>query len=181
MNEDLEDVVEKECSQNQPCGDGERAAATSAELSAAVRELFAENMVRVEALIYLPGTITGDDCFPESFEDFCEYLPEHPDAALYAQIPAMARFADDDADRDHEVVAEVLYGLPGFLVQAATPSKTWGASGGCYYSWGHYYSAWLYASTEGEIAAVCVAWAKGRDEADRAKALGQSLSPKVTP
>lgn len=120
-----------------------------------VQELF-DAAVRVECLIYIPSAAADPEITPECFrEDFCEALPERADAPLYEQLPPMAQFADSEEWPEPEVVAFALFRTPGFLVQAATPVRDEGGS----YSWGHYWTEWLYAATETDIARVSLEWA----------------------
>lgn len=127
--------------------------------------------VRVEAMMWVPGLAACEDSFPDVFEDeFCEGLPQRADDVLYAQLPALARFADGDDYPEASNVAETLRGTPGFLVQAATPTRHYIGDKGVFSSgWGCYHTAWLYAADETQIPVVCVAWAEERHESDRAE------------
>lgn len=117
--------------------------------------------VRVECLIYIPSAAADPEITPEVFrEEFCEALPERADAPLYAQLPPMAQFADREEWPEPEVVAYNLLRTPGFLVQAATPVRDGDGS----YSWGHYWTEWLYAASEADIARVSLEWAASKRE-----------------
>jgi|SRR5579871_6604469 len=124
---------------------------------------------RAERIIWLPG-IGSEDSYSEVFaEEFIDSLPERDDAPLYAALPQLARFREDD-DVVADDVAWALHGRPGFLVQAATPVRRFHSGGSYDYSWGHYRTEWLYAASEAEIATVCVAWARKVENAQRASA-----------
>jgi hypothetical protein len=128
--------------------------------------------IRLEAVIYIPGAVADCEATPEAFRDFCDDLPDQEGAPLYRQLPCLQRYAADGDYPEPEIVAEQLIDSPGFLVQAATPVREYHKSGDgtCCYSWGHYYTAWLYAATEADIVPVATEWAQSRHEADRAKA-----------
>lgn len=119
-------------------------------------DLFSGTISRVEAIIYVPGAIVHDA--PPAFKEFCEWLPEKPDAPLYLQCPSLLRFAASDDYPDPDEVCEALRGCHGFLVQGATPFF---AEGRTSYSWGHYLTAWLYAASEADIGTVVSEWAAG--------------------
>ena len=125
--------------------------------------------VRAEHVIWLPAALADIEALPETFEEqFCEWLPEGADRAIYVQLPVLARFAGGDVQPDAFEVAETLSGQSGFLIQAATPIKTYITEKLCRHSWGHYRTEWLYAATEAEIASVMTAWAKKLDAEFRA-------------
>lgn len=132
--------------------------------------------VRVENIIYIPGAISDPDSPPEVFvEEFCENLPSKPTMALYSQLPALAKYSDGDEWPEPEDVAEALSGTTGFLVRAATPFFGYDASGtSADFSWGHYYTEWLYAPTEAAIIPVCVEWAKSRHDTDKLAAIAKA-------
>jgi len=132
---------------------------------------FFDATVRIEAVIYIPGAIADEEALPELFEEgLCESLPERADAPLYQQCPTLAQFAGGDEWPEPHEVAQALTGKNGFLIQAATPARQFYAEGNsCSYSWGHYYTAWLYAPTEADIPRVAVEWAEGRAAKDKAK------------
>ncbi len=130
--------------------------------------------VRVEKIIYIPGAVADMEATPEVFRDFCEDLPDGIDSPLYEALPALKRFAGGDYPKPEEV-AEALAYKEGFLVQAATPVRQYSddPSDTSYssLSWGHYYTAWLYASEEEEIAPVILAWAETRADYDKQRAV----------
>lgn len=126
-------------------------------------QIMADADVRTERVIYIAGAVVADATPNDFREEFCDNLPESKDHDLYRQLPAMQQFADGDEWPDPANVAEALIGVPGFLVQAATPFRDQrGVS-----SWGHYYTAWLYAPSEADIARVCAEWAEARHAHDR--------------
>lgn len=131
---------------------------------------FFDANARVETLIYIPGAVADIEALPETFEDFCENLPEKADHPLYAQCQPLAQFAEAEDYPEPEAVAEALLWTNGFLVQAATPVRHYQGGGAYGYSWGHYYTAWLYAAAEADIVPVVCQWAATRAAHDEAKA-----------
>lgn len=131
-------------------------------------EMF-EATVRVEKLIYVPGAMADLENPPVDFvEDFFESLPTGAEQQLHAQLPALAAFSSADCEATWEQVADAIAEETGFLVQAATP--VFHVRGEVSdFSWGHYYTAWLYAANQGDIAPVCIAWANGRHQHDRVR------------
>lgn len=131
--------------------------------------------VRVEQIIWIPGAIVQHDARPEAFDDFCESALDNErwqKTPLFKALPELVQFAESEDEPDLEWVAECLRteGREGFLVQAATPVMRYDADGrGAEYSWGRYYTEWLYAETADGIAALVSAWAEEKHEADRQK------------
>lgn len=113
--------------------------------------------VRIERLIWLPGIGCAA---PEDFEEFCEELPDDEGDTLYQQIPCLKRFADEDEEREPDAVLDAINWseIGGFVFQAATPVMKPSPTGSSY-SWGHYYTKWMYAATEAEMCDRAVAWA----------------------
>jgi hypothetical protein len=127
---------------------------------------------RVESIIWIPGACVDIETLPEEFAgEFVENLPGKLDAQLYTRFPQLKRYADSDDYPEPEEVADALSQTTGFLVKAATPVKTYLGESVCEYSWGGYYTGWLYAENEAEIGEVVLAWAAERDAACKAKFL----------
>lgn len=129
---------------------------------------------RIEMLILVPAAISqGEEALPEVFsEHFCEGLPTRADAPLYAQLPALARWADAEETPEAWEIVEALAiaRVNGFLVQAAQPVVRNFYPSGHSYSWGHYHTEWLYADSAEAIASVVDAWSKATLAKDRAAA-----------
>lgn len=117
--------------------------------------------VRANAILWLPS-ISAFDAFPEAFGTFCEDMPDDLGSPLYVGLPQLVRFADDDEYPKPMAVAEALIGMPGFIVQAASPVREYHSKTMWSSSWGYYNTAWLYAATEREIASVIANWADAR-------------------
>lgn len=122
---------------------------------------------RVESVIWIPGAVADQEGLPQVFEDFVEDdFPESESNALIKDLPCLKRFVAEGAD-PYEV-AEALIWTKGFLVQAAVPCRRYIGDNIFVSGWGNYYTAWLYAKTEAEIADVVVAWADAKSAADEA-------------
>jgi hypothetical protein len=69
---------------------------------------------RIENMIWLPG-LPDEDAFPDVFRtEFVESMPERADAPLFASLPQLARFAeDDDYPEPCEVMSPVADGPKG--------------------------------------------------------------------
>lgn len=123
---------------------------------------------RVETIIWIPGAVTDQDGLPQAFEDFVEDdFPEEKTDPLIKALPCLERFVDEGPEPIE--VAEALCWTKGFLVQAAVPCRRYVGDTIFYSGWGSYYTAWLYAKSEADIADVVVAWAVGKSEADEAE------------
>ena len=125
--------------------------------------------VRTENLMWLPGVFIDEGSCPDVFVDeFADDLPEagHP---LYQQFPALGSYVETRPDAEPEDLAEFLRFHSGFLVQAATPARRYTSPDTFLSGWGSYYTAWLYAKTEADIAPVCAAWAEAMHAKDAAK------------
>jgi hypothetical protein len=137
-------------------------------MTTAAQEMF-DATVRVEKMIYIPGIVADIEATPDDFdEEFCEGLPESLDASLYVQLPLLRQFS---GGAEAVEVAEALLFTDGFLVQAATPVFDYDDddSSSASFSWGHYYTAWLYAPDQASISRVCAEWADGRRDYDRSR------------
>lgn len=122
---------------------------------------------RVETIIWIPGAVADQEGLPKAFEDFVEDdFPEEIDHPLIKALPCLKRFVDEGADPAD--VAESLVWTKGFLVQAAVPCRNYIGDNIYTSGWGGYYTAWLYAKTEADIADVVIAWAAAKVAVDEA-------------
>lgn len=141
-------------------------------------EILNESTARVERIIYIPGAICADSITRE-FRDFIEEMIDEPKVrkTISDAIPAIKRMfaiADESGEEVEDwIVTEALMFTGGFFVEAATPVMTpFGDLGASSFSWGHYYTEWLYAPNEEAIARVVSAWADKRHDEDSAVAKG---------
>lgn len=130
--------------------------------------------VRIDQLIWVENEMANFDATTEAFREFCEDMPEKADAPLYVALPCLTRFADGDGYPEIEEVTEAMFFASvrdGFIFQAAHPVKEWHSETTSSYSWGHYYTAWLYAPDLDGITDAAVAWAESIDAAAKANQL----------
>lgn len=139
-------------------------------MSEATTERFCKATARVESLIYIPGAVADPECCPESFDEWVEDSLFDSEKTLLSQLPALRPFIGGALNPKE--VAYALRNTDGFLVHAATPVRSYRGrgSGAFLYSWGNYYTEWLYAATEADIARVVAEWAAQRAAEDHAKA-----------
>lgn len=142
------------------------------------RKLFAENTMRMDAVIYLPLAI-NDDCADNLLVDYIlEQWPDTPDDPFIVAHPRLAEFCTP------EEFPEPLDVLPtmteaqvdGFLARVSRPVMRYDpdGSGMSTFSWGASNYAWLYGRTMDELVERALAWASARDQEQRAKASGVS-------
>ena len=124
--------------------------------------------LRIEQCIPLFGALNGGESFSEALEDFASDLDAEDLARLWPDVAAVLDL-DADPDSDELIGALAELGKNGWLVQIATPVMRFDAAGSSY-SWGEYYTHWLYADTMGVIVEQAEAWAQGLRVAERAKA-----------
>lgn len=121
---------------------------------------------RIENLIWIAGAVANPEYLPEVFEEeFIENMPDNTNATLYQQLPALVPFIDN-RDDTYEL-AYTLYDTDGFLIQASTPVKKYYDEHSFSFSWGHFYTAWLYAKDSASIADVVLEWATRLAAEDR--------------
>lgn len=132
-------------------------------------ELFFNHDMRVLRVIDL-ASLLATDAFegrhlPEEFDDFENGKNIHESVKKIAGI--IERHEDEP-----ETVGEVLNnnGFTGLLMQVATPVRTfYGDGNGCRYSWGHFYTEFVYANSYEDALALGFEWAQSRKEHDKAK------------
>jgi len=124
--------------------------------------LMFDNFLRIEAALWIPGTVTDFECTPDAFKEFVGELPDDKGDILFRQLPVLFEF--DECSPPDNVARALLY-VPGFLIKAATP--VFGGDGS--YSWGYFRTKWLYAPDEHKIASVAIAWAETVRAAESAK------------
>ena len=124
--------------------------------------------VRVERVIWLPGAVCAE-APPDDFEELLSDIDADPAATIFEALPELRAIADSE-DYSAELAMEYLTGATGFLVQGASPVRTY-MEGGSYYSgWGHYRTKWFRLASEADFAPAVIAWAETMAEKDRAKA-----------
>lgn len=128
--------------------------------------------VRFDFMVPVMLGLAAFDCAGDWLEEFVESLPEGADDPLYAALPCLKQFANDDQYPEEEEVIEALCMArpPGFLVRVAHPvmSYTKGYQGSSF-SWGHYNTTWLYSETMEGLVEAAIGWASKLDDANMAR------------
>lgn len=123
-----------------------------------------EHQVRIEAMWPFPTCTTPDD-LANLFEDI-------DGEELLAPISNLLKLLDEDSREaladghgfDRLMALEELNasawraGIHGWIAVAATPVLTPTTTGGCSFSWGHYYTKILWAETADQILLDAAAW-----------------------
>ena len=133
-------------------------------------QLLFDNNVRFDMLMWLPATVGDESAYPQCFEDFCDSIPDTASHPLFAELPELAKFAEQEDEIDKAEAAYLLSRRTGFLAQFATPVMSWPRSDMFSYSWGHYWTHWVYADDLDSLTEKAIAWADERREAEKATA-----------
>ncbi|HDR9174417.1 hypothetical protein VI03_24970 [Burkholderia vietnamiensis] len=108
---------------------------------------------RLEAIFHLGG-MTADDAYPTAFEDAVD-----EDIEDVARVLGVSAGRAATIDRDALFEFARLKGKFGFLVQAATPVRTYLADTESYSaSWNHYRSKWFYVEELGAAVPAIETW-----------------------
>lgn len=118
---------------------------------------------RIEKCIPLFGAF-GDE---RPNDDLAEFLDEADPEDFDRLFPG---FAADPSDHEAFLYEAAGNARMGFLVQVATPVMRPVTKSSMSYSWGNYYTRWLYAETMDDIVTQAEAWAAERRLAERDKA-----------
>lgn len=120
-----------------------------------------ESTVRIEKCIPLFGAFSCDEPSAE--------LEEFFDEASDADFDRLFHGLDVD-NMDTFLQSLILSERLGFLVQIATPVMRPFGGTSFQYSWGHYYTRWIYADSIQHLVDQAVAWAAERRESEKRKA-----------
>ena len=116
--------------------------------------------VRIEKCIPLFGAF-GDE---RPNDDLAEFL-DGVDPEVFERL--FPGFEADPSDHESFLYEAVGYARMGFVVQVATPVMRPVTKSAMSYSWGNYYTRWLYAETVDDIVTQAEAWAAERRQAER--------------
>jgi hypothetical protein len=122
--------------------------------------------LRVEQCFPLFGCLNGGEAYLSQLDDFVLEMDDEDLARLW---PDVAKTLDSEANVDEVIGALVEMKKNGWLVQMATPVMRPDATGATF-SWGNYYTHWLYAESMEDIVAQAEVWAVARRKSERAKA-----------
>lgn len=129
-------------------------------------ERLAENEVRTERVIWVPGAIAAGS-IPEDLSDFLDdvYPYEKYQPKILKTLPQLAKLledmGDDPLEECEDLIFEYLQGVEGFFVQLATPVKNELKNGAYSFSWGVYQTEWFYVRTMEELVYASTAFAEG--------------------
>ena len=122
---------------------------------------------RLGIVISIAGAIAADDCLSNNLNDF---LAEHPVEEIedcLGELPDYLKEAlESGVDHDGSFVEWALHsGKLGFILEVHTPSMDRG-----FYSWGMYFTQWVYADTFDEAVAKALEWVASVRANEQAKA-----------
>ncbi|RTL37147.1 MAG: hypothetical protein EKK53_21495 [Burkholderiales bacterium] len=124
--------------------------------------------IRIEKCIPLFGAF-GDE---RPNDDLAEFLDEADPEDFDRLFPG---FEADPSDHEAFAYEAAHHSRMGFLAQVATPVMRPVTKSASSYSWGNYYTRWLYADTVDDIVTQAEAWAAERRQAERDKAAAKLL------
>ena len=118
-----------------------------------------ENTFRFDEIIFI-GAATDGMSMTESLRDF---IDEHGIDEIKKIIPGIPEWCTGD---DEDFLIEAIFEAEryGFLVKVATPVKTFYVSGGASYSWGSYYTEWVYGDTFDDVVENARLWVEKIDK-----------------
>lgn len=119
---------------------------------------FFDTNVRIEKMFWISGICVAA---PRDFEEFVEDdLYDNCAPAVLEALPFLKGLEGSDGET---VLSEMaMHRKNGFIVQVATPRPYECRPDGSHsFSWGSYYTKWLYADTLDELASIALAWGEG--------------------
>lgn len=122
--------------------------------------------MRIEQMAWLAGE-AFDTKGTEVLRDFLDFGgDEHLQKTFGGLIPDYYfEHCNDDESFNELIFDQKLF---GFLVQFATPVRTYGSDKKSHrFSWGHYYTEWVYAETLDGAIEAGLQWAEKMAEHDR--------------
>lgn len=137
-------------------------------------------VARIEKLIHIGGMAADGDSMPDAID---ELLDEDVETLLkvFPGMPDWVQEELDDRRGRGAVFAEWVHqdGKLGFVVNFASPVMSNVQHHGCgSYSWGSYYTTWIYGETLEEAMQLGLAWVQSLrdDEFAKTRAAGQPLA-----
>lgn len=132
-------------------------------------EVFFNKNLRVLNVIDLASLIQTDAfegrSIPDCLEDF-EYSDQsHSSVKKIKDVIS-------NHEGDPSIVGEILFikGMTGLMIQVATPVRNfYGDGDGCSYSWGHYYTGFIYADSYEKAIELGCEWVDSRIAIDKSK------------
>lgn len=136
-----------------------------------LHEQLADAIARIEKLIHIGGMAVDGDSMPDAIDD----LLDEDVQTLLKVFPGMPDWVQDELDDRRgrgSAFAEWVHqeGKLGFLVNFATPVMRNVHQRGCgSYSWGSYYTNWIYGETMDEAMQLGLAWVQNLRDKEFAK------------
>lgn len=124
--------------------------------------------VRLEKLFWVPGICAAQ---PDDFEEFVQ--DDLADSDVINSLPFLKGFMETIPEFSGEdITSELSFRKKnGFIFQAATPRPSNIRKDGSYsFSWGNYYTKWMYAESLEEVAEISEKWARDIIATAKAKA-----------
>lgn len=135
---------------------------------------------RIEQLLHIGGMVAGSDSMPDPLRDLLDEDDETL-TMVFPGLPDWVKEAMSDRDEGPDAFHQWVHdsGALGFVVQFATPLMRDLDSPGCgTFSWGSYYTHWVYGDTLEQAIERGLAWVDERRarewEKAQAKAATQS-------
>lgn len=128
---------------------------------------------RIEVILFIAGMINSEGSLPDPLDDL---LADSTEKELKECFPGMPDHILEALELRHargEAFSEwaLESGTLGFLVQFAAPViRSCGGPGAFSYSWGHYYTKWVYGDTFDLALERGFEWVQQMREKDLAKA-----------
>jgi len=127
--------------------------------------------LRMEVVLLLAGMLNGG---AELSEPLLKLLDEEDDDALIRCFPSIPKELLAARHEDTEIWHEEFFrwavstNLLGYVVQFATPVMKHRGLGSMF-TWGHFYTRWVYGDTMNDVVKLGLAWAEERRSAERAR------------
>lgn len=132
-------------------------------------ERLRDSTARIEKTIFMAGALSSDEEFPSDLEEFFNDHDAAEVKAIFGNVPEWVDF-ENSGSCFKEEAAEWLIGdrVFGYLVNFATPVPNNITDKLSFsYSWGSYYTHWVYAETMNDAVSKGLEWVR----TVRAKAL----------
>lgn len=140
-------------------------------MSRAILNKLDDANARIERSIFLAGALAAMGAFPEDLDDYFDDLEVEDINACFGEIPEYVDVETRGYARSDGILEWLLNSQKlGFLVQFATPVMTPTGKNSYSFSWGNYYTKWIYADTIEEAVDKGLAWVKKQRKSDDARA-----------
>jgi hypothetical protein len=138
-----------------------------------IQERLYEATLRMETIILLAGMVNDGDAIADPLRELLEEEDDDQLQRCFPDMPASLIVQRDDEDAFREAFNWWLTDADkaGFVIRFGRPVMRWNATGdGATYSWGNYYTRWLYGDTVEQALQLAEQWAAELDVAGKAEA-----------